>query len=150
MSTSTQSALRAQIVLGNEYKLDGTTTLTISPKNGSLTDVTHIFHRFIFVDHETDPDLFDIVFEFLDQDRNLIFRSRMDYFHTNSASAFGGVSTPSNFSKSMTSFDLRVYSYANQTAIQYSDFSLTNKNTIRDSFTPLNGSSYPANQTFSS
>ena len=150
MSTSTQSALRAQIVLGNEYKLGGTTTLTISPKNGSLTDVTHMFHRFIFVDHETDPDLFDIVFEFLDQDRNLIFRSRMDYFHTNSASAFGGVTTPSNFSKSMTSFDLRVYSFANQTAIQYSDFSLTNKNAIRDSFTPLNGSSYPTNQTYSS
>ena len=150
MSTSIQSALRAQIVLGNEYKLSGTTTLTISPKNGSLTDVTHMFHRFIFVDHETDPDLFDVVFEFLDQDRNLIFRSRMDYFHTNSASAFGGVATPSNFSKSMTSFDLRVYSYANQTAIQYSDFSLTNKNAIRDSFTPLNGSSYQANQTFSS
>jgi len=150
MSTSIQSALRAQIVLGNEYKLGGTTTLTISPKNGSLTDVTHMFHRFIFVDHETDPDLFDVVFEFLDQDRNLIFRSRMDYFHTNSASSFGGVATPSNFSKSMTSFDLRVYSYTNQTAIQYSDFSLTNKNAIRDSFTPLNGSSYPANQTYSS
>jgi alpha-tubulin suppressor-like RCC1 family protein/plastocyanin len=150
MSTSTQSALRSQLVLGDDYKISGTTTLTIEPKNGSLSNVTHMFHRFIFVDHETDPDLFDIVFEFLDQDRNLIFRSRMDYFHTNSASAFGGVATPSNFSKSMTSFDVRVYSYANQTAIQYSDFSLTNKNAIRDSFTPLNGSSYPANQTFSS
>jgi plastocyanin len=150
MSTSTQSALRSQLVLGDDYKISGTTTLTIEAKNGSLSNVTHMFHRFIFVDHETDPDLFDIVFEFLDQDRNLIFRSRMDYFHTNSASAFGGVATPSNFSKSMTSFDVRVYSYANQTAIQYSDFSLTNKNAIRDSFTPLNGSSYPANQTFSS
>ena len=150
MSTSTQSALRSQLVLGDDYKISGTTTLTIEPKNGSLSNVTHMFHRFIFVDHETNPDLFDIVFEFLDQDRNLIFRSRMDYFHTNSASSFGGVATPSNFSKSMTSFDLRVYSYTSQTPIQYSDFSLTNKNGIRDSFTPLNGSSYPPNQTYSS
>lgn len=150
MSTSTQSALRAQIVLGNEYKLDGTTNLTISPKNGSLTDVTHMFHRFIFVDHETDPDLFDIVFEFLDQDRNLIFRSRMDYFHTNHAYAFGGATNPSNFSKSMTSFDLRVYSYANQTAIQYSDFTMTNENAKRDSFTPTTTSAFGTNQIFSS
>ena len=150
MSTSTQSALRSQLVLGDDYKISGTTTLSIDPKNGTLSDVTHMFHRFIFVDHETDPDLFDIVFEFLDQDRNLIFRSRMDYFHTNSATSFGGATNFSNFSKSMTSFDLRVYSYANQTAIQYSDFYLTNKNAVRDSFTPTTTSSFGANQSFSS
>lgn len=142
----------AQLELGAQYKRSASSSsLEIVRKDGgNFDDVTHLLHRFLFVDHPSDPALLDLVFEFLDQDRNLIFRSRVEYLQENNGGSFGGNGTRGDFQRSMTGLDLRLYTYTSQKAIRYSDFSIIKRNADRDSFTPLVGTNFGANSTFSS
>lgn len=143
----------SDIVFGNGYEDSGSSATSLKISGAELDNYTALIHSLIFETDPTNADVFDVQFELTDQDGNLIFRVPMILLNSKS-SYFGSISSPQPIYKNATGFKLRLWAWSgdsNQTVpIWVSNMHSVVKNKQRDSFTPLNGSSYPPNQTYSS
>jgi hypothetical protein len=141
------------MVFGNGYEDTSSSATSLKISGAELDNYTALIHSLIFEADPTNADVFDVQFELTDQDGNLIFRVPMKLLNSNS-SYFGSISSPQPIYKNATGFKLRLWAWSgdsNQTVpIWVSNMHSVIQNKQRDSFTPLNGSSYPPNQTYSS